>query len=66
MIRRTVCPKTLVLISAIGLFLIGITNIGNTDAFFDKDGSTATRSVDENAAGWAQCRFCFLGKESLF
>ena len=50
MIRKTVDHKTIVLVLTLGLFLFGVTNICNADAFFDKDGSTATRSVDENAA----------------
>ncbi len=50
MIKRTVSSKTFAFILAIGLFVIGITNIGNTDAEFFGVGSTDTRSVDENAA----------------
>ena len=50
MIRRTVCFKILVLIFAIGLFVVGVTNVGDTAPFFLDEGDTATRSVDENAA----------------
>ena len=49
MIRQTVCFKIPVLIFAIGLFVVGVTNIGDTVPFFIDEGDTATRSVDENA-----------------
>ena len=48
--ERTVDLKTITLIIAIGLFVIGITHIGHTAPYFINDGDTATRSVDENAA----------------
>ena len=50
MIIQTVCFKILVLIFAIGLFVVGVTNIGDTAPFFVDEGDTATRSVNENAA----------------
>ncbi len=49
MIRRTVDSKTIVLILAVGLFVIGVTSIGDTLPFFENVEDTATRSVDENA-----------------
>lgn len=49
MIRRTVDSKTIVLILAMGLFLIGVTSIGDTLPSFENVEDTATRSVDENA-----------------
>ena len=48
--ERTVDLKTITLIIAIGLFVIGVTHIGHTAPYFINDGDTATRSVDENAA----------------
>ena len=49
MIRRTVDSKTIVLILAMGFFLIGVTSIGDTLPSFENVEDTATRSVDENA-----------------
>jgi len=48
--ERTVDLKTITLIIAIGLFVIGVTHIGHTAPYFINEGDTATRSVDENAA----------------
>ena len=48
--ERTVDLKTITLIIAIGLFVIGVTHIGHTAPYFIDEGDTATRSVDENAA----------------
>ena len=66
MIRRTVDHKTFVLIFTLGLFVIGVTNICNADAFFDRDGSTATRSVDENAAVGTEVGSAFSLKNLCF
>ena len=48
--NRTVDCKAIVLILAVGLFVIGVTHIGHTAPYFSNEGDTATRSVDENAA----------------
>ena len=48
--NKTVDCKTIVLILAVGLFVIGVTHIGHTAPYFINEGDTATRSVDENAA----------------
>ena len=59
MIKRTVFSKTLVLIFAVGLFVFGVTNIGNTAPFFTNEGDTATRSVDENAVSGTDVGYLF-------
>ena len=48
--KQTVHCKTILLIFAIGLFVIGVVNVGDAIPFFVNEGDTATRSVDENAA----------------
>ncbi|RKU23026.1 hypothetical protein C6500_02635 [Candidatus Poribacteria bacterium] len=48
--NKTVDCKTILLILAVGLFVIGVTHIGHTVPYFIDEGDTATRSVDENAA----------------
>ncbi|RKU16691.1 hypothetical protein C6503_11800 [Candidatus Poribacteria bacterium] len=50
MIKQTVHCKTILLIFAMGLFVIGVANVGDAMPFFVDEGDTATRSVDENAA----------------
>ena len=50
MIKQSVHCKTILLIFAIGLFLIGVVNVGDAIPFFVNEEDTATRSVDENAA----------------
>ena len=50
MIGQTAHCRTIMLILAVGLLVIDVTNIGDTEPFFGGDlGDTATRSVDENA-----------------
>ena len=48
MIGQTAYCKIIQLILAVGLFGIGVTNIGDTTPFFSNEGDTATRSIDEN------------------
>ena len=48
MIGQTAYFKIIQLILAVGLFGIGVTNIGDTAPFFSNEGDTATRSIDEN------------------
>ena len=66
MLKRTVYRRTIVLIFAMGLFVIGVTNIGNTDASFVAVGATTTRSVDENAAVDTNVGSAFAAKNLCF
>ena len=66
MLKRTVYRRTIVLIFAMGLFVIGVTNIGHTDASFVAVGATATRSVDENAAVDTNVGSAFAAKNLCF
>ena len=50
MIKQTVHCKTILLIFAMGLFVIGVVNVSEAIPFFVDEEDTATRSVDENAA----------------
>lgn len=49
MVKRTFYSRTIMLIFAVGFFVIGVTSIGDTAPFFIDEGDTATRSVPENA-----------------
>ena len=66
MIKQTVHCKTILFIFAVGLFIIGVTNIGNTDSYFVGVGSTDTRSVDENAAVGTNVGAAFSAKNICF
>jgi len=48
--NKVVDRRDIVLILAVGFFVIGVIHIGHTAPYFINDGDTATRSVDENAA----------------
>ena len=58
--NKTVDCKTIVLILAVGLFVIGVTHIGHTAPYFINEGDTATRSVDENAVPGTDVGYMFL------
>ncbi len=64
--ERTVDLKTITLIIAIGLFVIGVTHIGHTAPYFIDEGDTATRSVDENAAVGTNVGYQFLVNKDGF
>ena len=66
MSKRTVDHRTIMLILAMGLFVIGVTTIGNADSYFDGVGSTATRSVDENAAVGTEVGSAFPAENLCF
>ena len=66
MINQAVNCKTALLIFMVGLFVIGVTNIGHTDASFVAVGATATRSVDENAAVNTNVGSAFAAKNLCF
>ena len=64
--NKTVDCKTIVLILAVGLFVIGVTHIGHTAPYFIDEGDTATRSVDENAAVGIDVGHLFLVNKDGF
>ena len=64
--NKTVDCKTIVLILAVGLFVIGVTHIGHTAPYFINEGDTATRSVDENAAVGTDVGSLFLVNKDGF
>ena len=66
MINQAVNCKTALLIFMVGLFVIGVTNIGHTDASFVAVGVTATRSVDENAAVGTEVGSAFSAENLCF
>ena len=49
MIRQTVYRRTIMLIFAVGIFVIGVADIADALPSFSNVGDTATRSVDENS-----------------
>ena len=66
MLRHSFYYINFTLLFLIGLFVIGVTNIGNTDPFFDGVGATATRSVDEDAAVGTDVGDTFSAKSLCF
>ena len=66
MLNRIVSCRTILLILAVGFSVIGITNVGNTDPEFTGVGSTATRSVAENAAVGTAVGAAFSAKSLCF
>ena len=66
MLNRIVSCRSILLIFAVGFFVIGITNVGNTDPEFTAVGSTATRSIAENAAVGTDVGSAFTAKSLCF